>query len=332
MRVFAIGNALVDQEFRVADAELHAMCLTKGHMALIDEPDLRSKSAVLGEPMRRCGGGSAANTAAAYVGFGGEAYFCGRAADDDVGRWFVHDLERYGVETQAVAAADTGISGQCLVLISDDAERTMLTFLGVSAELRQEDVDEGTLASADLVYVEGYMAGSEVSTHACTEALALARAEGLDTALTLSDASMIEFCRPNLERMLEGGVTHLFCNLEEALLLTGSDRLDHAGKSLSEHAEHLHITLGAQGSLCRSKGAEALAGIPSNIACTQVVDTTGAGDMYAGAVLHAYSRGADATEMAAFGNFAAAHIVSHYGARLGQRRAYAELHAAFSNL
>ncbi len=331
MKVLAIGNALVDQEFRVADAELQAMDLTKGHMTLIDEPALRATRTALGEPMRRCGGGSAANTAAAFVGFGGEAHFCGRVADDDVGRWFVRDLQGYGVSARHVEASDAGLSGQCLVLISDDAERTMLTFLGVSAELREQDVDETELAGADIVYVEGYMAGGDVSTSTCIKALTIARSRGADTALTLSDASMIEFCRPNLERLLDGGVTHLFCNLEEALLLTGSDRLDQASEVLGEHARYLHVTLGAEGSLCRSGSCEARSGIPSGLAIN-VVDTTGAGDMYAGGVLHAYSNGADAAGMAAFGNFAAARIVAHYGARLPTTSAYDELHAAFSNL
>ena len=330
MRVLAIGNALVDQEFRVADADLEAMDLTKGHMALIDELALRTRRTALGEPMRRCGGGSAANTAAAFVGFGGEAYFCGRVAGDDIGRWFIRDLRSYGVSARDVVASDAGISGQCLVLISDDAERTMLTFLGVSAELREEDVDETALANADVVYVEGYMAGSDVSSATCLKALTLARSQGIDTALTLSDASMIEFCRPNLERLLECGVTHLFCNLEEALLLTGSDRLARASAALGGHAKHLHITLGAEGSLCRSGGREARSGIPSGLAIN-VVDTTGAGDMYAGGVLHAYANGADAAGMAAFGNFAAARIVTRYGARLPTVDAYAELRTAFSN-
>ena len=333
MRIFAIGNALVDQEFRVSDTELDAMRLTKGHMALIDEQTLGAKCAALGEPMRRCGGGSAANTAAAFVGFGGEAYFCGRVADDDVGQWFISDLQSYGVDTQPAPHTDAGTSGQCLVLISDDAERTMLTFLGVSAELRQQDLNEAALANADLVYVEGYMAGSDVCTDTCLEALTLARTHRLDTALTLSDASMVEFCRSNLERMLEGGVTHLFCNLEEALLLTGSDRLDDASILLGEHAQYLHITLGAHGSLCQSQGAQARASAPpSTSPNAAVVDTTGAGDMYAGAVLQAYASGGEAAAMAAFGNFAASGIVRHYGARLSARDAYAALRTAFADL
>ena len=331
MRIFAIGNALVDQEFQVADALLDSLDLTKGHMALIDEAELHARCARLGAPMRRCGGGSAANSTAAYVGFGGQGYFCGRLADDDVGRWFLNDLRGYGADTGPLSASHTGTSGQCLVLITDDAERTMLTFLGVSAELRETDVDEAALSSSDLVYVEGYMASSEISTSTCARALALARLNGLDTALSLSDASMIKFCRPNLERLLEGGVTHLFCNLEEALLLAASDTLEHASAKLAKHAEHLHITLGAEGSLCIPEGANARASVPAGKA-QDVVDTTGAGDMYAGAVLFAYAQGADAAEMAAFGNFAAARIVCHYGARLEKREDYAALRAAFARL
>ena len=337
MRIFAMGNALVDQEFQVTDALLDSLRLTKGHMALIDEAELRANCARLGTPLRRCGGGSAANSAAAYVGFGGEAYLCGRVAKDDVGHWFLGDLQGYGVQCRpfsacsdfsAVTTGTTGTSGQCLVLISEDAERTMLTFLGVSAELRESDLDQSALECSDLVYVEGYMASGDVSTETCAKALELARSRGMATALSLSDASMIEYCRPNLERLLSHPVTHLFCNLEEAMLMTGSDRLDEACAALSKQAEYLHVTLGAKGSLCRTGSQEARADVQ---ATSGVVDTTGAGDMYAGAVLHAYAAKADAAEMAAFGNFAAARIVSHYGARLARREDYAQLLAEFHN-
>lgn len=326
MRLFAIGNALVDHEIQVEDSMLDAQGLTKGHMQLIDATGLVAYRSVFGAPSRRFGGGSAANSAAAYAGFGGEVHFCGRVASDDIGHWFMRDLDRYGVAAKSVADSDEGISGQCLVLITPDAERTMLTYLGVSTDLREVDLDTEALAMAKIVYLEGYMASSPISTETCANALELARKLGMETALSLSDSSMIEHFRTGLERFLADGVTHLFCNLEEALLWAGTDRLDLASAQLSQVAEHLHITLGVRGSLYLCKGSRS----GSAVAATTAVDTTGAGDMYAGATLYAYSRGAERSQIAAFANSAAANIVGVYGARLQNPTDYAILRKSAS--
>ncbi len=321
MRLFAIGNALVDDEIQVEDSTLDAHGLPKGHMQLIEESRLAAYRSAFATPLRRSGGGSAANSAAAYAGFGGEVHFCGRVASDDVGDWFIQDLRRYGVAVKPVTDSDEGISGQCLVLITPDAERTMLTYLGVSTNLREADVDAELLAAANVLYLEGYMASSPVSTETCARALELARKSGLETALSLSDSSMIEHFRAPLERFLAQGVTHLFCNLQEALLWAGTDKLEVASAQLSQIAEHLHITLGARGSLYVHDGSRIELGVPP----TQAVDTTGAGDMYAGAVLYAYSQGIERERAAKFGNLAAANIVSVYGARLQEPSGYTAL-------
>ena len=319
MQLFAIGNALVDDEIQVDDSILDARSLPKGHMQLIDEGELAAYRSAFGSPLRRFGGGSAANSAAAYAGFGGEAHFCGRVAVDGVGQWFLQDLNRYGVTTKAITDSGAGISGQCLVLITPDAERTMLTYLGVSADLREADLDEQVLIGSDIIYLEGYMASSPVSTESCTHAMRLARTSRLETALSLSDSSMIQHFRPQLEGFLADGVTHVFCNLQEALLWADTDRLDIAIAQLGEVAEYLHITLGAQGSLCVNKGLRTTGSAPP----TTAVDTTGAGDMYAAAALYAHSRGAGPQQLTSFGNLAAAHIVSLYGARLQNPSDYA---------
>lgn len=321
MQLFAIGNALVDDEIQVEESILKAKRLPKGHMQLIDERELAAYRTAFGSPLRRFGGGSAANSAAAYAGFGGTAHFCGRVAVDGVGQWFLQDLNRYRVATKSITDSGEGISGQCLVLITPDAERTMLTYLGVSADLREADLDERALGGSDILYMEGYMASSPISTETCINALRLARDSGLETALSLSDASMIQNFRSQLEGFLADGVTHVFCNLEEALLMAHTDRLDIAITQLGEVAEYLHITLGAEGSLCMNKGLRTTASAPIATA----VDTTGAGDMYAAAALYAHSRGAEPQQMTNFGNLAAAHIVSLYGARLQNPADYADL-------
>ena len=320
MKLFALGNALVDDEAVVDEAFLSDLGLTKGHMKLIEEAELLAYRSRI-EPLKRSGGGSAANSCAAYAGFGGEAYFCGRVAADEVGEWFIKDVERYGVDAPRPQAFDGGISGQCMVLITPDAQRTMLTFLGVAASLRQEDVDESALAQADITYVEGYMASNSESIQTCVAAAEIARFAGREIAVSLSDSSMVRHFRSGLDQMLAGGVTHVFCNLEEALLFADTDRLDIAVTRLREVARVLHITLGAQGSLCVRDGIHAQAGAPE----TKAVDTTGAGDMYAGAALYAHAQGADCQAIVSFANLAASHIVSLYGARLSGPDDYAEL-------
>ncbi len=333
MRLFALGNALIDDEFQVTDALLAAHDLAKGQMHLIDADSLASHRASLTELLahsgndagRRLGGGSAANSAASYAGFGGEAHFCGRVANDAAGHWFTRDLARYGVATGRLPEARDdsthGISGQCLVLISDDAQRTMLTHLGVSAELREQDLDERALAAADVFYLEGYLASSPVSAETSLRALQLARSSGLDTALSLSDVSMVEHFRTQLEAFVEGGITHLFCNLQEALQWADTDRLDLAAAQFGEIADYVHITLGAHGSLCVHEGVHHAC----DAAVANAIDTTGAGDVYAGAALFARARGGGPQHMIEFGNLAAAHIVSQFGARFPHPHAYAAL-------
>lgn len=320
MKLFAIGNALVDDEAQVDESSLRRLGLSRGHMTLIDEDALKACRSLV-KPIKRSGGGSAANSCAAYSGFGGQAHFCGRVAADEVGDWFIEDIKRYGVNTRLNQPPEPGTSGQCMVLITGDAQRTMLTFLGVAAELRQKDVDEATLAQADILYVEGYMASNAISVDTCVAAVESVRSTNREVAVSLSDTSMVTYFRDGLERLLENGVSHVFCNHEEALEFASTDRLDIAITQLKEVSKILHITLGAEGSLCVNEGTQVQTSAPK----MNAVDTTGAGDMYAGAALYAYAQGADAQEFARFANIAASHIVDRYGARLTGPQDYAEL-------
>lgn len=320
MKLFALGNALVDDEARVSEDLLRTLELDKGHVKLIDETELHNCRAKI-EIVKRSGGGSAANSCAAYTGFGGNAHFCGRVADDAVGKWFIEDITRYGVSVKHAGKASGEISGQCLVLITPDAQRTMLTYLGVATSLREQDLDECALARSDQVYLEGYLASNATSVKTCRRALEVARKSASQIAVSLSDSSMVAHFRAGLEEILEGGVTQIFCNLEEALLFAGTDRIDVAVSRLGEAATHVHVTMGAKGSLCAS-GRTRVQARPKR---TQAVDTTGAGDMYAGAALYAHAMGWDAPATIEFANLAASQIVRSYGARLPGPEHYAHL-------
>ena len=324
--IYGIGNALVDAEYAVDETFLRDRGIAKGHMTLVSEEEIEALATGLeGREHRRMSGGSAANTVYAVRGFGGRGFYSGRVSDDETGRHFLDDLRAAGIDTAGHRPSD-GKSGRCLTLITADAERSMTTYLGVSATLSPGDVSEAALATSRYLYVEGYLASTEPGCAAAVFAREVAESAGVKTSLSLSDPSMVEGFRDALEDMLGNGVTQLFCNEEEALAWTGTDRLDIAATELGDVAQFVNITLGARGSLALSPGARQLA--PGQRA--HAVDTTGAGDIYAGAFLYARNGGAQPSEAAGFANFAAAHLVTVHGARLPDLTAYDALRRAFT--
>jgi len=324
--VYGLGNALVDMEYRIEDSFLRRHGIAKGHMTLVEEERLDALVADLeAYQAERLSGGSAANSILAVQGFGGKAFYSCKLADDDTGAFFLEDLSAAGVRTNHNARGSAGKSGRCLVLVTPDAERSMNTFLGISTELGIPEIDESALATARYFYVEGYLSSSSDSLAAAVACRELAEQSNVKTAISLSDPSMVEFFRDNLEKILGNGVDHLFCNEEEALSWAGTDRLDIAVNELKDIGRSLNITLGKQGSLTVSETHQEL--VPGYE--VQAVDTNGAGDMYAGACLHAWSTGMDSAEAAAFGNFAAAQLVQQYGARLRRIEDYGRTLAQF---
>ena len=326
--VYGLGNALVDMEFTVEDGFLRRQKIPKGHMTLVDEPRLDGLIEDLKElKPERMSGGSAANTIIAVQAFGARAFYSCKVADDETGRFFLSDLTAAGVRTNVNARAASGKSGHCLVLVTPDAERSMNTFLGISSELSSAEIDPAALAGSRYLYVEGYLSSSPGSRAAATLARQIAEDEGVKTAISLSDPSMISLFRDGLVEILGNGVDHLFCNEEEALAWAGTDRLDIAINELRDIARHLNVTLGSRGCLAVTPDAKyEVNGVP-----TRAVDTTGAGDMYAGGCLYGWSVGMDARQAAALGNFAAARLVAHYGARLRKLEEYPQTLKAFSS-
>ncbi len=324
--VYGLGNALVDMEYTIEDSFLTAHGIPKGHMTLVDEPAMAALVDGLdGRAPARMSGGSAANTLIAVQGFGARTFYSCKVADDETGRHFLDDLSSAGVVTNDNAASENGTSGRCLVLITPDAERSMNTFLGISSALTHQELDEAALSRSSYFYAEGYMSSADGSCEAAIIGREMAEKAGVKTALSLSDPSMVEFCRDGLVQILGNGVDHLFCNEEEALTWARTDRLDVAVAELKDIGRNLNITLGARGSLAITpEGRSMVAGYPAD-----AVDTTGAGDMYAGGCLYGWSQGMSAEEAAGLGNFAAATLVQAYGARLRTREAYLDTLKAF---
>ena len=324
--VYGVGNALVDMEHSVDDAYLSDHGIAKGHMTLIDEArmDTLLKSLDAREATRMCGG-SAANTAYAVSGFGGTSYYSCRVAGDEAGAYFLEEIGAAGVDTNRHDPHAPGKTGRCLVLVTADAERSMNTCLGVSDALDPGDINPDALARASYLYIEGYLSSSTSGRAAAVRAREVAEDEGVRTSMTLSDPTMVEFFRDGLTTMLGNGVYQLFCNEEEALAWTRTDRIDIAVNELRDIAPCVNVTLGSAGCLvATSAGRRRISGFQ-----VSANDTTGAGDIYAGACLYVLTRGGSTDASARFANYAAAQLVTRYGARLANAAAYRSLRNEF---
>jgi len=312
--VYAVGNALVDSEYEVSDELLQTLGVEKRHMTLIDAQRRSDLLAGLqGLHARRTGGGSAGNTVVALAQLGGRAFYSCRVADDELGAFYRADLDANGVHSNlSGSAAAAGQTGVCLVLVTPDAERSMSTFLGATADLDASALHAGAIATARVYYMEGYLAASPTGLDAALTGRALARAAGVQLAATLSDTSMINFCRPGLQALIGDGLDYLFCNEEEAHVWCGSTDLDTVVAQLATLARVVCLTRGAKGCLV-IEGA-AVAAVPA--VSVQALDTNGAGDMFAGAFLYAVTHGFSHHAAAALANQAASRVVAQYGNRL----------------
>ncbi|MEM6707362.1 MAG: adenosine kinase [Pseudomonadota bacterium] len=328
--LYGLGNALVDLEFTVDEDFLTRNAVDKGHMTLVDADRLSElKGSTRALNPARFSGGSAANTVFTTQALGSRCYYSCKVSDDAVGQFFLDELKATGMLTNdnALTRSEPTPSGQCLILITPDAQRSMNTFLGMSQSLGPESLDHDQLKQARYFYTEGYLVASDSAFEAASEARRAT--EGSDTgyALTLSDPSMVTIFGERLESLIGNGIEILFCNEEEALTFTGTDRVDLARATLTDAAHHVFITLSEKGCQYASGGEfKELPGYP-----VTALDSTGAGDAFAGACLHALIQGAAPADAARFGNFLAAEVVSRYGARLRNPGEYPELHKRFGS-
>lgn len=312
--VYGIGNALVDVQARVDDATLEQLKFAKGMMTLVDDDTQeRVLGALDGASISRCAGGSAANTIIGVADFGGRAAYAAKVADDEIGQFFLEDMRKLGV-TIEVPSAD-GRTGTCAILITPDAQRTMLTSLGVSATLGPDDVDEAAIAKSKYVYVEGYLFTGDSTRAAAERAIELAKKHDVKVAFTVSDPFLVANFRDDFWKLIEGPVDLLFCNLEEARSLTTFEDPIECAREIHRHAENVALTLGGDGSILMHGGET----IPVEGVSTDAVDTTGAGDMYAAGVLYGITNGLSWHDAGHLASHAAARIVSQLGARLGRK-------------
>jgi sugar/nucleoside kinase (ribokinase family) len=310
--VLAIGNALVDVLAHVDDDDLAARGFEKASYSLLDEADAERLYALM-PPSVEISGGGAANTAAGVDSMGGEAGYIGKVKRDQLGDVFTHDIRAIGVEFTTPPATDGPPTGRCLALITPDAERTMRTYLGAAEELTAADLDEDQIAHAQVTYLEGYLWLPDGPRDALHRAITVAHDAGRLVALTLSDPFCVETRRKDFLALLDDGqVDVVFANEDEIKTLFEVDDFDDAARQIAPPCQLAAITRGAQGSVVVTPDrAFTVAAAPVE----RVVDTTGAGDLYAAGFLYGLTHGADPAACARLGGIAAAEIISHVGSR-----------------
>jgi len=310
--VLGIGNAIVDVIARADDALLAQNALEKGAMTLIDEARANALYALMG-PGRESSGGSAGNTIAGIANLGGRAAYIGQVRDDQLGTIFRHDIRAMGVAFDTAAATAGAATARCLIFVTPDAQRTMQTYLGACVDLGPAQIDAATVAAAEITYLEGYLWDKPAAKDAFRKAVDLAHKAGRKVSLTLSDSFCVGRHRAEFRDLVDNHVDILFANEHEIVSL-------YEVKSFDEVLPFLRAKKNRVAALTRSEKGSVVVGdgdvhaVPA-IAGVKVVDTTGAGDLYASGFLHALTTGKDLGTAARLGAICAAEIISHYGAR-----------------
>jgi sugar/nucleoside kinase (ribokinase family) len=308
--VVGLGNALVDVISSESDDFIEEHGLVKGAMTLVDA----ERSAALYDSMGpgvEMSGGSVANTLAGLASLGGRGGFIGRVRDDQLGAVFAHDIRAVGVEFPSAKAADGAPTGRCLIVVTPDAQRTMSTYLGAASELGPEDVDDAFVSRAAVTYLEGYLFDRDRAKEAFEKAAAVSHRAGGKVALALSDSFCVDRFRQEFRELVAGNVDILFGNEQEVASLYEMD-VEHALAEVEQRCEVVAMTRGPRGCTI-SVGGERhdVDAHPDD----HVVDTTGAGDLFAAGFLHGFTTGRDWVTSAKLGNLAAAEVITHLGAR-----------------
>ena len=310
--VVAIGDAIVDVIATADDSFLETHGLTKGSMQLLSTEQADALYAAMG-PAREISGGSAANSMAGVAALGLDAAFIGQVADDQLGDIFAHDMTSLGVHFETPPLKDGPPTGRCLIIVTPDAQRTMNTCPGASHELTPKALNENLIRSAAVTFLEGYLWGPERPRHAMLRAAQIAHEAERTVAFTLSESVCIPGRKEGVLGMIEGGMIDvLFANEDEAMHLTGTADRDGAIARLQQLVSTLIVTRGPAGAIAIERGRRVeIAAAPVE----KVVDTTGAGDLFAAGFLAARCRARPLERCLEAGALAAAEVISHFGAR-----------------
>lgn len=318
--VYGIGNALVDMEFEVTPEFLQKMNVEKGLMTLVDEnrqEELLNNLDKLGH--KRSCGGSAANTIIAVSQFGGKSFYSCKVASDETGDFYYTDLVKEGVNTNITDKREEGVTGKCMVFITPDADRTMNTYLGITATFSKNELVYDEIEKSKYLYIEGYLVTGPNSLEAAVEAKAHAEKTGVKTALTFSDPGIVSYFKDGFKTILgQTGVDLLFCNESEALAFTDTKTFEEAAKELKKVAKAFAITLGPKGAYIFD-GQNEIHIITNKV---EAIDTNGAGDLFAGSFLYAITNGHSFASAGRLACSAASVLVTQFGARLDKEQAH----------
>ncbi|HVZ04937.1 adenosine kinase [Hyphomicrobium sp.] len=309
--VIGIGNAIVDIIGRCDESYLATIGTAKGSMRLVGADDIKKIYATMG-PATEISGGSAANTIAGVASFGGKPAFIGTIADDEFGKIFTHDIRSIGVTFDVTPFANGAPTSRSLILVTPDGERTMNTFLGISTSLSEFQLNLDLIRNSEILYLEGYLFDESQAKQAFRKALQTAKAAGRKVALTLSDGFCVDRHRDEFIELIRSGIDILFANESEIKSLYQTESFDLAAANASKDAKLAVLTRSAKGSVILSE-SNSIEIAPEPI--SELVDTTGAGDLYAAGFLFGYSKGYELPICGRLASLAAAEIISHIGAR-----------------
>jgi sugar/nucleoside kinase (ribokinase family) len=309
--ILAIGNALVDVITSAPAEFLSSRGIAKGTMRLIPAAEAEALYADMA-PAREISGGSAANTVAGMAALGVRPAFVGRVADDQLGAVFAHDIRAAGVDYTTSPSSGGDPTGRCLIVVTPDGDRTMNTYLGACQELSEADLDAEVVAASQILYLEGYLWDPATPRAAMKKAIAVARANGRKVAFTLSDVFCVEGYRSDFRDLLANHVDLMFGNEHEVCALYQTTDLDAAMAELAKHACIAVVTRSGEGAIVLEGGRRH---VVAGERVAKVVDSTGAGDMFAGGFMAAMIQGRSLPDCARVGNITAAEVIGHYGAR-----------------
>ncbi|MEZ5758093.1 MAG: adenosine kinase [Emcibacteraceae bacterium] len=309
--VLGIGNAIVDILIHVEDDFLKSENLVKGSMQLVNEQEAAAIYAKLGQCIE-CSGGSAANTIAGLASLGVNTSYIGKIRDDQLGLVFRHDIAALGTSFKTSSAPDGPATAHCLVLVTPDAERTMCTYLGACVNLTEADIDEDTVRSSKISYLEGYLWDPEPAKAAFRKAIKIAHDAGNKVSLSLSDPFCVDRHYEEFLHLVKDGVDILFANEDEIKMLYKTDNINEAAQLVQRDCDIAAITCGAAGCIVINQDE---IGHVQGHRVEKLVDTTGAGDLFASGFLYGLTNGRSIGECGALGNLIAGEVITHLGAR-----------------
>jgi sugar/nucleoside kinase (ribokinase family) len=309
--VVGVGNALVDMIAMVDDDFLGVHDMVKGSMALIETDRAVQLSQAVGASTRTSGG-SGANTLAGIASLGGDVAFIGKVADDEFGAVFADDMKKIGVDFRSSGSDSSVPTGRCIIAVTPDAQRTMNTFLGISTQLSFGDISSDVIAAGAILYLEGYLFDRDEAKDAFRKAAALAHSNGRVVSLTLSDSFCVDRHRADFQSLVKNDIDILFANEDELKSLYETTDFDAAVQLLRKDCHIAAVTRSEKGSVIVTR--DDVHEVPA-APVSQVVDTTGAGDLFAAGFLRGLTQGKDLTSCARIGAIAAAEVISHVGPR-----------------